>query len=1346
MKKIHLHIYTSKKWILFSLFSFISFALIAQQNKKFAVPKFQQLDLRDGLSNLNISSIVQDDLGYIWISTARGLNRYDGTSFKHYLVGDDEHSLYSNMLNALYKNQDGQLFCWSNGVNLLDTQNDKMYRLESYHGIFVDFIDFDNKTYGISSSSGLCIYDPTINSFKKLTHIKNDLVLNKLHGDSATGIWGKSNDNLFLANYNSRTDQFNRYAIPSVQGTSSGGPMVKIDSILILSGKQFSTFNLKTKKFSPLPNKWRKLNQLRDLEIWFVEKIDNTIWYGTRTQGLFIFDLETNALINLNKTNSDINSNFITCAFKDRDENIWVGSFDHGVNIAFKDCGNVNYDISLNKITDNKFINSITSDTQNNYYIGSRNDGFYIYNAVTKSTRNYNTQNSFLSSNHIRTIFVDTQHKLWVADQKALHITNKQTKQLKEYYIPKANEGMSAFCEFEGKVIACSDEQGFFIFDLDGNLIKQELKLGSNISQIIPLNKEELIVASYFDGIFIYSISSGKFRNIFNESNVKDNMPNQTINIHLDDNNILWIGNYAIGLYRLDLKTNSVKVYTIEDGLPDNDIVGITEDKSGALWLSTSYGLSRFNKNNEFRNYYYNEGLNNLQFHAKSTHIDENGIVYFGGNNGLSYFDPMVMYQLSNKNPPKIILQKLIVQNKEIKVDDEADILSTNLNITSEIKLNHKQNSITIDYHAFDFVAADEIRYCYILDGLEEEWNNVGKRDFASFSNLRPGNYIFKVKAQNNKGIWSEVSSLGITIKPSPFLTIWAFGLYILMLSTIIYITFQLRLRAKLYKNRLEFEHNERIRENEVAEMKMRFFSNISHEIRTPLTLIKGYVDLFSKDLDKKNIKIASFNGLQYSTNRLLNLVNQLLLVRKLENDVLDLKVKRDDIVQLTNRLVQPYLYVASSKEITIELESDFDKLILPMDEDKYEKIMSNLLSNSLKHVKVKGLIKIKIELLEVPEMANYFNDKSNIKDDSYVKISVIDNGTGIPKKDLVHIFDRYAQSKIDRKKPDYSGTGIGLNFTKRLIELHNGAIMVRSKKNIETIFSFILPLNEATYEKDTWTNSESTLKQEIQEKYVKETSTITTNKNKPLILLVEDDLELNRFINSSLKKQFNVISCFNGTEGIKLAQNQFPELIISDIMMPEMDGFEMCKSIREDELISHLPIILLTAKTETESIISGYKYGADDYITKPFDQNILIARIRNLIESRKKLQASYKQGILVENQVEITNQFELNFVKRIESIIASEYQSSKLNVNFLASKMNMSRTNFYRKFMSVTDISPKDFITKYRINKSIEMMKDGNDNFGEISHLCGFGSQSNYSAIFKKEKGVTPLQFKKAM
>ncbi len=1350
---------------LFILFLF-SVAVLAQENNKYAPPKFQKLDLKDGLTNLNVFSITQDDLGYIWIATARGLNRFDGTSFKYYLYDKGENSLFHDWVSRLHKNYEGKIFCSTRyGLNLFEPILDKMSRISSSKEYFYDFIDFDHNTYAVSDLKGLCVYNKEKKNFDKIANVDNDRLLNNFISDERTGIWAKSINNLGLAvaplsasslqtvdtatlvNYNPGTHTFSKFIIPDNDKNNTERVLVKIDNLIVIAGKRFHIFNLNTFTFNPFPKKWDNLNKIKDLEIMFIKQIESRIlWIGTRTNGLYIFNLETNTLLNLNKSNSDLKSNWPTCLFKDRDNNIWVGTFDHGVNIAFKDRSNLNFDNTLNKLTFDKFITCITSDNNQNYYIGTRYDGFYIYNAANRTYKHFHEGNSFLTTNHIRTIFIDSNKKLWIASEKTLHITNLNVQKSIDFNIPGPNNGMVSFCEQGGKIIASSDTQGFFIFDSNGKLIKQEKKLWSNISQVIPFNKSEIIVSSYEFGIFIYNIESALSNNIHKSDNSENSNLNQPITMYLDSDNILWIGNYVSGLYKLNLKDNSFNSYTMEDGLPNNDIVGIVEDKFGKLWLSTSYGLSRFDKKKEFINYFYNEGLENLQFHAKAAYIDKEGTVFFGGNYGLNYFDPQAFSQTINISAPKIILENLNVQNKNITPNDETKILKTILNNTQEITLSHKQNIITIEYHAFDYIAADEIRYSYILEGLDKQWNNVGKRTYANFSNLIPGNYVFKVKAQNNSGIWSEVSSVKIEVKPSPFLTIQAFIIYFILLVVIIFISFRLILNAKLYKSRLELEHNERLRENEIAQMKMRFFANISHEIRTPLTLIKGNTDLLSNELAVKNIKASSLNGLRYSTERLLRLVNQLLSVKKLENDALDLNVKMDDIISITKNLSQSFIYVASGRNITLSIETSFDELIIPIDTDKYEKIISNLLSNSLKFAKQNGIIKIVIENPEPSEIGSFFSGNNNFRSIDFVKISVIDNGRGIPEKDLPNIFNRFMQSEINNDKPDYSGTGIGLNFTKRIIELHHGAIKAESIENVETRFSFVLSLVEKTYENDIWISSKQDYKKHIETKLSLSKNIDLKEKGQPVILLVEDDLELNRFLNISLNNRFKMISCYNGKEAIKLAQNQLPDLIISDIMMPEMDGLTLCKLIREDDLISHIPIILLTAKTDVENEIEGYEYGADDYISKPFEINVLTARINNLIHLRKKLQQSYKQGILNAQPLEITNQFELNFVKRIESIVSSEFQSSELNVIFLAEKMNMSRTSFYRKFMSVMDVSPKDFITKYRINKSIELIKSGNDNFGEISYLCGFGSQSNFSVLFKKEKGVSPLQFKKTL
>ena len=400
--------------------------------------------------------------------------------------------------------------------------------------------------------------------------------------------------------------------------------------------------------------------------------------------------------------------------------------------------------------------------------------------------------------------------------------------------------------------------------------------------------------------------------------------------------------------------------------------------------------------------------------------------------------------------------------------------------------------------------------------------------------------------------------------------------------------------------------------------MKMRFFTNISHEIRTPLTLIKGNVDLLSKSINNKNAGYKAFNGIRFSTERLLALVNQLLSLRKLENDALDLMLSDSDIIKLTHLLIQPYLSIAEDRNISIKVESEFDHLIIPFDEDKYEKIINNLLSNSLKHITKNGEIKIKIDTPDEKELIPYHKELATLTPNDFIKISIIDNGAGISQKDLPSIFNRFNLSESDKRRIDYSGTGIGLHFTKRLVDLHKGLIIAKSIENVETKFSLILSKSSSIYtDYHIYKQPASQVNSSTPDDHK---NTITTS-NKSHILIVEDDTELNQFINSSLQQHFKTSSCFNGKEGIELAKEKLPDVIISDIMMPVMNGYELCKAIREDDLISHIPIILLTAKTDSQTEIIGYNYGIDHYVSKPFALDVLIAKIYNLIENRKQVE-----------------------------------------------------------------------------------------------------------------------------
>jgi signal transduction histidine kinase/DNA-binding response OmpR family regulator/ligand-binding sensor domain-containing protein len=1309
-------------------------------------PKFQNLSLNDGLSNLAIHTICQDNLGYVWIGTARGLNRYDGISFKHYYYKNDGASLNHDDITDLHKMPNGNILCSTiAGLNVFNIAKEKFVSVKSRTIRYNSFVNYDSLLYAANSAGGIYNYNPEFLEMTTVENFPTNINVDNLVADTETGIWGRSVNNQFIINYNPVSSVYEKYFLPNSDTMRTGGTMDKVGKQLIIStNSNITVFNIEKRLFENNPEKFSVLTSIQDKTINFICEVEKDIlWIGTKGNGLYVYNTLKQTLTNFTKAadRHTLKSNHLTCYYKDDVDNIWIGTFDRGVEISFKRRKNFNFDLNLHDFTKDKFITSICTDYKGMYYIGTRLSGLYIYNARTNETSILNKENSFIADNHIRSLFLSSTNDLWISSEKQLNVWNLTNKKHKIIELPQPNNGLVCFCESEENIFAGSDQQGLLKFSIDGSLQDTIIEIGLNITQILKLKDSKLLVAAYGHGIFEYDFKTKVSQNLNEIISPRLENLNEIITCSFDSKENLWIGNFKYGLYKISKDKNEVVTYDMQSGLPSNDITGIVEDNSGNLWISTAYGLSMLSDNN-FTNYSYNEGLENVQFHQKAVLKDEFGTLFFGGNFGLTFLNPRVL-GLEKTKAPKVVLEKLKVSNREVRPDDDTKILDKNLALTSRIKLTHHYPNFSIEFKGFDYVAAKELEYAYILEGFNSDWNYVDNRNFASYANLKSGTYVFKVKVKNNSGTWSEEPAmLTIEIKPAPWLTIWAMFAYFLIVSFFTWGSFKLVLRAKLFKKELEFEHNERVRENEISKMKLRFFTNISHEIRTPLTLIKGNVDYLMSELKEKEVTLNSTNSLKNSTDRLLRLVNQLLSFRQLENDALDLKIKNNDIIKITKELIESFKFTSKLKGISLDIQSKNEKLVMPIDQDKYEKILNNLITNSLKFCKKNGFIKIVLETQSSELLSTEFKVDPEIEE--YVKISVIDNGKGISSDKLPFVFDRFVQYNNQKSKPDYSGTGIGLNFTKRLIDLHNGSIIAKSKEKEETCFSFILPANERIYSPETWGKTEGIDSFEYDENETIEE--LPTNEAKKTILLVEDDIELNKFIQNALSGLFKVICTFDGKVALKLAKNQLPDIIISDIMMPEMDGITLCKRIREDDLISHIPVILLTAKSEVENKIIGYKFGADEYITKPFELNVLKIRIQNLIKQRSALQEYYKKAMPVEFKAEIANQFEINFMKNINNVVAENYKSSEFNVHLLAENMNMSRTSFYRKFMSITDISPKDYITNYRINKSIELIKTGYDSFGEISFLCGFSSQSIFSIAFKKAKGVTPLQFKRSL
>lgn len=1327
---------------------------------------FKNIGAENGLSNLSVSSFCEDDLGYIWIGTSRGLNRFDGNNFEQFFFVDgDSLSLYHDFITNIIVKGRKLYIGTNNGLNCYDIEKEKMTRIGSLIASYTALTMWGDVIYGAPVFAGLEYYNLNANKMIHVDVFPNGTMINQLISDKDNGIWCLPVNLNFLILYNPAVNKLTKFDLITAQPNS----VIKtlncgkiIDNVLwIGSNNGIHFFDVDQRKLIPDNELPKSLMALKSIEITCIETNKNFIWIGTKTDGLYIFNPKSNQIQHFNKDEiNNVSSSFIRTIFSDQNNNVWIGTFDAGIDVSFEHRKNFNFDKVLSKYIEKKFVNSIVSDNKGHLYIGTRNNGLIIYDSYSKNKQNFTKENSFFSCNHVQSMTLDSKGKLWVGTEENIYKMNPDTKKIDLLHLPydMASDlsylqyavGSNSFIETpDKKMLIATGSKGILKFDLDGKYLGRNDKMGTNITQILPYGDEKFIVNSYGQGIHEYSSSSDQFVSLTDKIKIHPRRTHEANTIFIDSDGILWVGNFKYGLSRYDLQNNSLIEYTMKDGLPSNDVIGITEDYNHRLWLSTSYGLSSFDKKNEFINYYLNEGTGNQQFHQRSVFREDNGNIYFGGNNGLTYFNPKSLGN-DNKQSPKIVLKSFNIFNQKVFPNDRSGLLKTNLAYTSKIRLNYKYPVFSIDYVGFDYITSNKLKYAYKLEGFNEDWVYEQNRTRASYSNLKPGTYTFKVKAQNNNGIWSDQPAiLIIEVIPAPWETIWAIIIYFLVIIFAVFFLFRIILRSKLYKQKLEIEHREHAREKEINDMKIKFFTNISHEIRTPLTLIYGIVEKLSTIPVSELKNTPVLTRLKYNTERLLKMVNQLLMFKNLESDALSLYIDDEDIAILTRMFVEPFIFLAESKDIEFEFIFLVNDLIIPLDRDKYEKILSNLLSNAIKFTNYKGVIKVVIDIKPQADVNREYKEIQPITSKTainYAEIRIQDNGIGIPANEISEIFNRYKQIQGNLSSgPDYSGSGIGLNFTKRLVELHKGSIKVESVEGKGSTFSFVIPISSEIYENKDW----------VRERNKPQASAYFENKkdiedleleNSIKILVVEDDPELNAFIKERLSESYKVVCAFNGAEGLTLAKSQLPDLIVADIMMPLVDGITMCQNVKEDALLSHIPIILLTAKSAIEDQVSGYKHGADAYVVKPFNFKLLHSQIEGLIKIRRKLQKSFRNGLVPNLQKSNLNQIDVNFLQKMDLIIKEQCGDSTFNIEDLAQGMNMSRSSFYRKFVSLTKISPNDYLRKYRINKSIDLMNEGVLNLGEISDLCGFSTQGNYSVAFKKEKEVSPKQFQQSI
>lgn len=1351
---------TMKRLIIFKKNLFLLLLLLFQPMQM----SFSQ-NSRSTISNLHINDFAQDSQGYIWIATAKGLNRYNGYTYKLF-YHDDENpkSIPSDYVNGLFVDSGKRLWiATSTGVCLYNQEKMSFTHIscnQFSENYFFDFFEKGRDVY-VYGSGGIFKVNPGKNLLIDCLLTRNQYNVNTAISDNLGHIWCGCSEGAGIMCFDSSFHLLKKINLSNEVFTS----FVYGDKILFGTKRGLLLVNAKTLEIEPFhfPDATYKM------QIGLIKKVnDRTFIIGTKNKSFVFYDIYENRIKSKYDLNlfTDATFNHITSFFVDRDRNMWLGSFDAGFTISTNSDKIFNQDKFLHSFITGKFVTRVSEDKNFNLWIGTRYNGLIRYNTLTHQFKEYNIHNFKIfaqqNSDFIQSLFVDSRNRLWIGYDNKLAVCRLSDGNIFSTKCWDNTGDIVTIAEdSRHRIWTGSSTQGICIYGTDLKATKRFMPSPgqmNNITQIISFSASQMLFSSFGDNVYIINIED--LRTSVLSGNPEMNVYcRNAITLLRDRHNHVWIGTYGYGLICYDLRSKRTFPYSLKSGLSSNDILSIAEDNAGNLWLSTSYGLCKLENN--YRNiitFFDTDGIGGNQFHEKCLLQRSNNEILFGGNHGITQFNPGKIRPSTNRIP--VYLEELRIGNNSEKIDGKDHVLTRNISLTDHITLNNKQNVFSIDYAGLEYGSSYKINYAYKLEGFDKDWNYVGNYRRASYSNLPSGNYVFMIKVENKDGVWSKpITELHIKVLPPLWLYPIPIIIYIIIASAIIYFSINVYVNVRLNNERLAMAKREIDQEKHLTQMKIDFFTNISHELRTPLTLIYGPLQqlIKSRELSSDDEGSTLLKMINNNTLRLLKLIDQLLDFEKVENDTLSLNIRKDDILLRIRCIMDGFSLYAKEKGIELVLNCPESKMIINVDSDKIDKILNNLIFNAIKYTPDNGHVEVKVELTQYPDPGlNLPELRPNSGQSQYLQISVHDDGIGISHGELDHVFERFKRSNSkDAVMQSAKGNGIGLNYVKHLVERHNGNIIVRSNPEGGSVFIFAFPIDAGDV-KDLNINEKA-----IDDNSCKTVGLIDVYEEvadnqddieKPVILLVEDHAEMRLFIRNLLKNEYHIVSANNGVEGLDIAREIIPNLIISDVLMPQMNGYELCENIKSDQTLCHVPVVLLTAKTQEQDHIDGYKYGATQYINKPFNPDLLIAIVDNIFAEQKRQQrlimsgkadsASSKSKENVAAEVKL-NPLDQKFMDKLYAYIDKDLAKCDLNVNFLGTDLGFSRTSFYRKVKALTGQVPSDFLRIYRLNKAAEYIMEGEYTLSEISDKCGFGTQSHFSTSFKKYFGVSPKNYK---
>jgi signal transduction histidine kinase/DNA-binding response OmpR family regulator/ligand-binding sensor domain-containing protein len=1357
--------------------------------------KFEHFSNEDGLSQNLVFSIIQDYRGFMWFGTLDGLNRYNGYQFNTYNhIPGDSLSLTNNAIHALFEDHNRNLWVGAVGLNLYDRKMDRFIPVVKPEQIDPDLQYFQINDISEDHNGDIWFSINGIGVFR----------LDLPDIDHSKGWIGNQIQNMKLAGPYPFPEKFmeqwegvETINLLFINRTLWIAAEKEILSLEVLENGLYPEPGQHLIKKADI-DLTSETGRFYDL---FCDE-QGLVWIGTNRALIQLSDqLKQKAIYYYSEEGLHFSADWkglpkkITC---DKSGNLWIATFEGVItfNQEKKTFQQIRYNPGHKEGLSFDNITSVFTDKGNIVWIGTAGVGIDRYIGYSKQFEHYLSKNQTNRIYSVYDLVSLSGSGLWFSalDGKLLHL-DRTTGRCREIKKPdNINEWMidDISIDHQGKMWISNDNL-LLHFDPVSELAKTYVLVNRDVNEFLPSdsvhslltdNKDNLWLCNAhtlkrFDpdlGIMENHTFQGLELNQVNTFLCDENgvfwiaTLNGLLKYHMDTEDqilyqarpegegylrnanvtcilpdpkdpglFIWMGTGGGGLHRMNKQSETFQVYDLNDGLPNNYIYGILADEKGKLWISTNKGLSCFDpEHNTFENYTSKDGIQNNEFNSRSYYKSESGEMFFGGINGISAFYPQQIEP--NPNIPDVVLTDFQISYKTVTPGTEDSPLKYTISETGSIDLDYKQRNIAFSFAAMDFTNPDKNQFRYKLEGFNDDWIDARTENHATYTNLPHGHYVFRVQGSNNDGIYNESgTSIRVHIARPLWKKWWAYLLYTIIAGLAGFAMFRY-FNEKRRMQRIILEEQLKAEQIAVLEkIKSQFFANISHEFRTPINLIRGRVEEMLDQVKRYDFR-EKMISIDQNAGELLEFVEEILDLTRLESKNITLNLKSGDLILFLRKLVQSFQPLAITRNIALEFNSDQETLIVEFDAFAMKRIVSNLISNALKFTPGSGKVQVYITKPAATKKINL------LPSEQIIQIRVVDNGKGIPENEHESIFKRYYQ--VENNEEALTGFGLGLALVKGLVDLLGGDIRVESKEKVGSAFIVELPV--VASDKFTETHSvqkvspanENTIKLPAKDSgSVLGSDRLMQASSSKLVLVVEDHKELQEYIRAILIPEYRVLLADHGKQGLELAFKETPDLIISDVKMPEMDGFEMTGQLTTDHRTSHIPVILLTAKAEDTDRLTGLELGADDYLVKPFKKEELFSRIRNILRKREVLTKKNSGRIMEDFAFEELKSIDQEFLQKVNKIVEENMEDEQFGIERLAREAGMSSSNLYRKVQALLDITPVQLLQELRFKRAILYLKKGY-NISEVAGRVGFKNQANFSTSFKKKFGCSPREY----